>query len=239
MLNIFIGYDSREPVAYHVLAHSILARSSRPVSITPLVQSTLRERRIYTRERGATESTEFSLTRFLVPYLSEYKGISIFLDCDMLCLADITDLEFEICAANQVFNGPMYEQTPTRVAVMCAQHDYTPKPEDKFLGQPQTAYPRKNWSSLMVFDNAQCKALTPEYVNSASGLDLHRFNWLKDEQIGKLPLEWNWLVGEYPDNPAAKILHYTRGGPWFKQYRNTGHASEWTAEIKTMLAPCP
>lgn len=226
-LNIFIGVDSREYIAYHVLAHSIMTRASRPVSITPLIQQPLRASGFYDRERGPMESTEFSMTRFLVPFLSDYQGISIFLDCDMLCLTDICDLEFEMAKAH------MMEST---YAVMCCQHDYTPKDSTKFLGQQQTVYPRKNWSSLMVFNNALCKALTPEYVSKASGLDLHRFNWLKDEQIGSLSKQWNWLVGEYdPVSPGGlNILHYTLGGPWFPEYSNCPYADLWRAELEAI-----
>lgn len=223
-LRVFIGYDSKEPVAYHVLAHSILTRTSYPVSIIPLRQDTLRQAGVYTRERGPTESTEFSLTRFLVPYLSGYEGYSVFMDSDMLCRVDIAELYAPI-AMQIVGDGK---------SLLCCQHDYTPRETVKFLGNPQTSYPRKNWSSLMVFANDQCKALTPEYVNTASGLDLHRFKWLDDEQIGALPLTWNWLVGEYPENPDAKILHWTLGGPWFGRYTGpvgpTPLEQEWYRE---------
>src|SRR4051812_18969217 len=162
MLQIFIGYDSKEPVAYHTLAHSILRRSSIPVSIAPLVRGQLGH--VYSRGRGPTESTEFSLTRFLVPALSQYRGWSVFMDCDMLCRGDIAELTAHI-------------DTHYDKAVLVCKHDYAPNPAPKFLNQPQTAYPRKNWSSLMLMNAERCRALTPEYVNSASGLDLHRFKW--------------------------------------------------------------
>ena len=219
MLDIFIGYDPRESVAYHALAHSILRRSSVPVSIAPLVQSQLKG--IYRRPRGPTESTEFSLTRFLVPALSEYRGWSVFMDCDMLCRVDIAGLQKEM------------ERQPDKAVLVC-QHDYVPKTERKFLDQVQTRYTRKNWSSLMLFNNERCRALTPDYVNSASGLDLHRFAWVEDRLIGDLPLEWNWLVGEYAFNPAAKIAHYTLGGPYFEEYRSCDYADEWFAERRQM-----
>jgi hypothetical protein len=248
MLQIYIGFDSREPLAYHVLAHSIMQRASRPVSITPLIQPQLRACGLYTRERGATESTEFSLTRFLVPYLSGYEGTSLFLDSDMLCQADICELEFEVAQARiaghsieqkgHIKNGhirvPNFVEHHDSPAVWVCKHDYTPLEGDKFLGQQQTRYPRKNWSSLMLFDNAKCKALTTEYVNTASGLDLHRFNWVPDEQIGCLPLEWNWLIGEYPARPEAHMLHYTLGGPWFEASRDCDHADLWFAERNAM-----
>jgi hypothetical protein len=219
VFNIYIGYDPREAVAFYTLAHSILRRSSIPVSIAPLMQRQLK--RLYTRPRGPTESTEFSLTRFLVPALAGYRGWSLYMDCDMLCRADIAGLAAEI------------ERQPDK-AVLVVKHDYVPKTERKMLDQVQTKYPRKNWSSLMIFNNERCRALSPEYVNSASGLELHRFSWTDDAVIGNLPREWNWLVTEYPYNTEAKIVHYTLGGPYFDGYRDCDYAAEWFAEFESM-----
>jgi lipopolysaccharide biosynthesis glycosyltransferase len=217
MIRVFIGYDSREPVAYHVAAHSILRRASAPVSITPLVQDTLRSHGLYWRERAATESTEFSLTRFLVPYLADYTGRVVFMDSDVLCLGDIVEL---VNASG--------DDAPVSVV----QHDYTPKSATKMDGQTQTTYPRKNWSSLMVFNADRCRTLTPLYVNDTPGLVLHRLVWAP--RVARLSPQWNWLVGEYPPNPFAKILHYTLGGPWFAETRDTDHAKEWLAEFEAM-----
>ena len=219
MLTVYIGYDRREPVAYHVLAHSILRRSSVPVSIAPVKRELLGG--LYTRPRGPTESTEFSLTRFLVPALSGFRGWSLFMDCDMLCRVDIAALGREI------------ERQADKAVLVC-KHDYTPNPRNKFLNQVQTIYPRKNWSSVMLFNNEKCRALSPGYVNSAPGLDLHRFAWTRDDLIGELQLEWNWLVEEYKHNPQARIAHYTRGGPWFEEYRSCDYADEWRDELKLM-----
>jgi hypothetical protein len=219
MLNVYIGYDPNESIAFYTLAHSILRRASIPVAIAPLMRSQLRD--VYTRSRGPTESTEFSLTRFLVPYLSDYRGWSVFMDCDMLCLADIGELAQEIDRQRDK-------------AVLVCKHDYVPRTERKFLDQVQTKYARKNWSSVMLFNNARCRALTPAYVNSAAGLDLHRFNWTDDGSIGELPLEWNWLVGEYDHSLDAKIVHYTLGGPYFDDYRDCDYAAEWFAEREAM-----
>jgi hypothetical protein len=219
VLQVYIGYDPREAVAYHTLAHSILRRSSIPVSIAPLMQSQLKG--IYTRPRGPTESTEFSLTRFLVPLLSGYRGWSLFMDCDMLCRSDFAELEaFSSRAADK--------------AVLVCKHDYTPSPERKFLNQVQTVYPRKNWSSVMLFNNERCRALTADYVNNVTGLELQRFNWIDDAGIGELPLEWNWLVGEYKHNAAAKVVHYTRGGPYFEEFRGCDYAEEWFEENRRL-----
>lgn len=219
MLRIFIGYDPRESVAFHVLSHSLLRRSSVPLSVSPLVRSQLKS--VYTRPRGPTESTEFSMTRFLVPALSGYQGWSIFMDCDMLCRADIAGLAAEI------------ERQPDKAVLVC-KHDYTPRTERKFLGHVQTKYTRKNWSSLMLFNNARCRSLTSDYVNTASGLELHRFAWIDDASIGELSLDWNWLVGEYEYNPNARIVHFTIGGPYFAAYRDCDYAAEWFAERDSM-----
>lgn len=230
-LTIYIGWDAKEPAASAVLAHSILRRASKPVYLMPLTRKAVSH--VYTRPRGPLESTDFSMTRFLVPYLNGYQGHALFLDCDMLCLTD-------------VWHVMLYALADPGKAVYVAQHDYTPQGATKFLGQPQTAYPRKNWSSAMLFDCAKCQRLTPEYVNTASGLDLHRFHWLdgadgkeprlpSETWIGHLPLEWNWLVGEYAPNPDAKILHWTKGGPWFADYAQADHADVWRAEAADML----
>ena len=220
-LRIFVGYDSREPVAYHVLCHSILARASKPVLITPLVLGHLRDS--YTRQRGPTESTEFSITRFLVPYLSDYHGYSLFLDSDMLCLVDIYTLLDE--------RGTNFKD------VWVCPHDYTPKAGLKMDGKVQTVYQRKNWSSVMLFNNASaaCKRLTPEYVNTATGLELHRFQWCEDDRIGNLPLAWNHLVGEENQVKPPKLVHFTRGGPWFKGLEDCEYSADWFAERDAML----
>ncbi len=222
MLNIYIGYDPRESVAFHVLAHSLLRRSSIPLSVSPLVRSQLSS--IYTRARGPTESTEFSMTRFLVPYLSGYAGWSLYMDCDMLCRTDIAALAAEI-------------EGDADKAVLVCKHDYVPKSERKFLDQVQTKYARKNWSSLMLFNNERCRALDPRYVSAASGLELHRFAWTEDRLIGALEPEWNWLVGEYPHNAGARIVHFTLGGPYFPEYRACDYANEWFEERNLMEEP--
>ncbi len=220
MLNIFIGYDARETAAFHVLSHSLLRLATGPISITPLVREHFP---YFTRKRGPMESTDFSISRFLVPYLSGYQGYSLFMDCDMLAQVPINDLWQHIAT------GKPYK------AVWVCPHDYIPNSSLKMDNQVQTAYARKNWSSFMFFDNSECRILTPDYVNTATGLQLHRFEWLQDDQIGYLPLEWNWLVGEYAANyDKAKVLHYTLGGPWFPQHRYGPYADVWLTEYRRM-----
>ncbi len=213
-LRVFIGFDQNETVAASVLAFSIWRRATAPVLISQLRLDQLP----MTRARDPKQSTDFAFSRFLVPWLCGYEGPALFLDCDILCLGDVTTLY----------------AWPDK-AVNVVKHQYTPRSEDKFLGQQQTVYARKNWSSVMLFDCARCTALTPEYVNTASGLDLHQFKWLADDAIGALPLNANHLVGEYPPNPDAQIVHYTRGGPWFAKYRDCEYSAEWFAERKAML----
>jgi hypothetical protein len=218
-IRIFIGFDTKEAVAYHVLSQSILERSTLPVEFSPIVLSNLGG--IFTRERNALQSTEFSFSRFLTPYLSSFRGWSIFMDCDMLARADIAEL---------------WSLRDERYAAMCVKHDYTPKVETKFLGQTQTKYEKKNWSSLVMFNNDKCRALSPEYVNTATGLQLHQFKWLEnDDLIGSIPLTWNYLVNEYEKRNDAKLVHFTDGGPYFEEYKNDDYADEWFAARDRML----
>lgn len=218
-MRVFLGYDEREAIAYHVLANSILTRASEPVSVTPLYLSNLRK--VYTRPYK-NQSTMFSFSRFLVPYLCNYQGWALYMDCDMLMRADLAEL---------LSNIPMEAFSKD---VLCVQHDYTPKSNVKFNGNMQVSYPRKNWSSLMLFNNTRCTALTPEYVNNADPGDLHQMKWARE--IGALPLEWNWLVGEYPFNPLAKCVHFTNGTPCFPEYAACDYADEWFNERRITLA---
>ena len=209
MINIFIGFDEGEKVSYHILSESIRRQSSVPVSITPLCLSNLPE---FRRELQTNQSTEFAFSRFLVPYLSEYKGWSLFLDCDMMFRDDIKNL---------------WDMIDEDKSIMCCKHDYIPKQNVKFRGAKNEAFPKKNWSSFMLMNNQRCKMLTKEYVETASGLELHQFKWTHEENVGELPLEWNWLVGEYNYNKNAKNVHWTLGGPYFEDYARSDYADEW------------
>lgn len=219
MIRIFIGYDPREAIAFSVLAHSIHVRASMPVSIAPLMLSQLGG--ALTRERHPLQSTDFAFSRFLTPYLSDYEGWSVFMDCDMLVLDDIARL---------------WALRDERYAVMVVKHDHKPRESSKFLGQPQTQYPKKNWSSVMLFNNARCRALSADYVNAATGLELHQFKWLADEGlIGELPHRWNHLVGYDAPNRDVSLVHYTLGGPYFHEYTDCEYAREWFEARDAML----
>ena len=219
---VFIGYDPHERAAVNVLADSLVQHSSRPLAITPIVARQLDG--VLSRPRNPNQSTEFSFSRFLVPWLMDYQGWAIFMDCDMLARGDITEL---------------WHQRDERYAVMVVKHDHVPRESVKFLGARQTRYTRKNWSSLMLFNCSRCTALSPDYINSASGLQLHRLEWLPDERsIGSLPMgRWNHLIDVQPPAtaPAADggpaLVHWTLGGPWFRDYRFGGGvlAAEWLA----------
>ena len=213
MINVFIGYDSKEKVAFSVLAYSILRNSTKPVTITPVYLPNIKDD--FVRERNNLSSTEFSFSRFMVPHLMNYKGWAVFMDCDQLMLGDIADL---------------WRMRDDKYAVQLCKHDYTPEEDKKFLGQVQTKYEKKNWSSFMLMNCKKCSELTPDYVNSATGLQLHQFKWLEsDELIGDLPLEWNWLVDEPGYNTKSKVnnIHFTKGGPWFKEYANCSYSGTW------------
>ena len=221
MIRVLIGFDTVETVSYYVLSHSIQARCSEPVSITPLMLTQLSG--LMTRERHNLQSTEFSFSRFLVPHLCDYQGWALFMDCDMLVLDDMADL---------------WKLRDDNFAVQVVKHDHVPKETTKFLGKPQSKYEKKNWSSVMLFNNEKCKALTPDFVNTATGLELHRYQWLDgDHLIGDIPHRWNHLVGYDETVPVGEVsnLHYTIGGPYFDYYKDTDYAAEWFAEKDAML----
>ncbi len=219
MIDVFIGFDTNEEVAFHVLSSSIHKHSSKPVRITPIRLSQLKD--IFNRSSNKLQSTEFSFSRFLVPYLSGYEGYSIFMDCDMLFFEDINNL---------------WNKMDDRYAVMLAKHDYQPKDDTKFLNNKQSSYEKKNWSSVMIFNNKKCKALTTDYVNTASGLELHQFKWLEnDSLIGEIDLKWNFLVDEYPYDSNVFNAHYTLGGAYFKEYENCSYSAQWKKALKQAL----
>lgn len=219
-LKIFVGYDPAEAIAYHVCCNSILEHATRPVSFTPIGLMNMPKE--YDRPRGEKDSTEFAIARFLTPWFCNYKGYALFMDCDMVLRGDISRL---------------FDEADPSAAISVVKHDYVPKSQRKFLNQEQTQYPKKNWSSVILFNNKECEALTMDYVLQAHGLDLHQFKWIEDDQIGSLSPTWNHLVGEYPASDTALNLHYTLGGPYFEEYRKTDNASDWLEAFGRALEP--
>lgn len=218
-IRVFIGFDPREDVAFSVLAHSIHRRASQPVSITPVMLDQLKG--VYRRERNPLQSTEFSFSRFLTPYLCGFEGWALFMDCDMLMLDDVAKL---------------WAMRDERYALQVVKHVHVPKEDVKFLGAVQTKYEKKNWSSVMLMNCARCTALTPDYVNRATGLELHQFKWLaNDDLIGGIPERWNHLVGYDAPRTDAALVHYTIGGPYFSEYQGCEYAREWWQERDEML----
>lgn len=218
MLNIAIGYDNNFKMPAYTAAESILQRSSKPCSFLFLNRNTLGA---YTRPISQHDSTEFSNSRFMVPSLYNYDGWTLFIDNDMVVDADIAEL-FDYC--------------DDRYTVLVVKHNQVVKNNKKFLDKEQYPYQYKNWSSVMLFNNKKCTALTPDYVNTAPGLDLHQFKWINDHStIGSLPLEWNYLVdNENQSTNQPKLIHYTDGGPWFNQSRECKLAEKWTQVYNTM-----
>lgn len=206
---IFIGWDSRFPEPAQVLAHSIRQNASIPVEISYLNYAEIADEYGFHREPDPKASTEFTYTRFLVPYLCRYEGLALFLDNDMLCLADVAEL------AETPMDG---------LALRCVQHDYQPPEGIKMYGAVQQPYPRKLWSSLMLMDCSKLRCWTKEVVETASGARLHRFQDIPDEQLGSLDPAWNEV---YELTPETKLFHWTEGGPWYKQYRDCKFAQKW------------
>lgn len=215
MRRIYIGHTSYQDSVYQVAKHSILHHTS-DVACYPIKQANLRELGIYQRAEDVNGATEFSITRFLTPWLAGFKGWVLFCDNDVLALTSL---------------NPLFDLVDSKYALMCVKHAYTPSSLIKLDGQKQYLYPRKNWSSVVLWNAAHPKnqCLTPEYINQASPLHLHRFLWLHDEDIGEISHEWNWLVDWYhePKDGHPKLLHFTEGGPYFKHYQDVTYANLW------------
>ena len=224
-MKVFVGWDSREDIAYQVCKHSILSKQPN-AEVIPLKQNELREQGLYWRDVDKLASTEFTFTRFLIPELAHYQGWALFCDCDILFLRPIDEL---------------FALTDDKFAVMCVQHDYQPKNKSKMDGKIQSIYPRKNWSSLVLWNcgHPSNKKITSELINDpeTTGKYLHRFSWLDDKEIGSINHEWNWLVGWYeePKDGKPKAIHYTEGGPWFAEYRFCEFHEVWKKHLYEMM----
>ena len=210
---VFVGYDPREAIAYHTCVNSIIRHASQPVAIIPIALNLFQDY----KETHTDGSNHFIYTRFLVPHLMGFKGWAIFIDGDMIVRDDIMKL---------------WNLREVDKDVMVVKHDYQTCMPVKYLGAKNENYPRKNWSSVILwncnsFPNRQ---LTPEFVQKSSGSFLHRFSWLDDDRIGELPPEWNWLPDEYGPNLNAKLLHYTLGTPCFQEFADTPQGNEWHRE---------
>ena len=210
---IFVGYDPREAIAYHTCVNSIIRNSSQPVAIVPVALNLFRE---YS-ETHTDGSNHFIYTRFLVPYLMQHEGWAVFIDGDMIVRGDIAEL----------WNLRQLDKD-----VMVVKHDYKTRMTEKYLGAKNEDYPCKNWSSVILWNcnSHPNRRLTPEFVQKATGAELHRFSWIEDRRIGELPPEWNWLPDEYGPNPDAKLLHYTLGTPCFHEFADTPQGNEWHKE---------
>src|SRR3972149_771683 len=229
---IYIGYDPREDLAFHLARYSILSRTDRDsIWVLPLKLCNLkhilnrpiekREGKLWCPISQAPMSTEFAISRFSIPFL-EHKGWVLFIDCDTLILDDIRDL---FALAN-----PQY-------AIMVVKHNYQPTETTKMDGQTQTSYSRKNWSSVMMWnlDHPSNKNLTLEALNKWPGRDLHAFKWLKDEEIGELPQEWNFLAGiNQPSSQEPKLVHYTLGTPNIAGYEKCELSYLWWSEYNKL-----
>ena len=210
---IFVGYDPREAIAYHTCVNSIIRHASQPVAIIPLALNLFNDY----NETHTDGSNQFIYSRFLVPHLMEYTGHAIFIDGDMIVRGDIVEL---------------WNLRESNKDVQVVKHDYKTKMPVKYLGAKNEDYPRKNWSSVILWNcnSFPNRRLTPAYIQTATGAELHRFTWIDEERIGELPKEWNWLPDEYGPNPNAKLLHYTLGTPCFHEFATTPQGDEWHRE---------
>ena len=213
MIDVFIGYDPREAIAYHTCVNSIIRHSSKPVRLVPLALNLLEDY----DEHHTDGSNHFIYSRFLVPYLCGFSGHALYIDGDMILRDDIYKL---------------WELRETGRDVQVVKHDYQTKMSEKYLGSKNENYPRKNWSSVILWNcgNHPNRKLTPEYIQKSTGKHLHRFEWIDDDRIGELPKEWNWLPDEYGANPDAKLVHYTLGTPSFYDFATTPMGDEWHRE---------
>ena len=217
-INVVVGFDQKEAIAFHTFTQSVIEKSSLPVTFTPLAVNTLKDY----KEEHTDGSNAFIYSRFLTPYLNDFKGWAIFADGDMICQADIKEL---------------WDLRDESKALLVVKHNYKTKASQKYLGNINENYPRKNWSSVVLWNcsHPSHKILTPDFITQQTGKYLHRFSWLNDNDIGDLPIEWNWLAIEYPVNIKAKLIHFTLGTPCFMSYRNTEMANYWLEANKRSL----
>lgn len=227
---VVIGFDGREAEAFEICRASLLKHASRPLHIVKLDQAALRRAGLYRREwrlengqrvdQGDLKpfSTDFAFTRFLVPALMLYQGWALFCDCDFLFTADVAEL---------------FDLADERYAVRLVQHEHAPREAEKMGGTVQSAYRRKNWSSLVLWHCAHPanRALNDHVVNTYPGSWLHAFSWLRDKDIGTLPTRWNWLAGvSEPLGLLPSGIHFTLGIPGIHEgCEKAPYADRWLA----------
>lgn len=231
--SIWIGYDPKEVPGYNVARYSLMKYKLTTIQFHTLLLQDLIDRGLYKRpisrdKEGrmwddvsqAPMATEFSLTRFFLPHLT--KGWALFCDCDILVRSSIANL---------------FALADDRYAVMVVKHDHRPRSDRKMGNEIQTSYPRKNWSSVMLVncDHPANEKLSLAYLNNARGLALHQFAWLTDDQIGELPVEWNWLVNHSSSVFEPHIVHFTDGYPLFEGHENDPYADEWRQTHREFL----
>ncbi len=219
VINLVIGFDQREAIAFHTFTQSVIEKTSLPIKIIPLAIQSLKNY----AENHTDKSNDFVYARFLTPYLNNFQGWAIFADGDMICQADIKEL---------------WDMRDEKKALLVVKHRYKTKSKKKYLGNINEDYPRKNWSSVILWNcnHPKHRILTPNFVANQTGKYLHRFSWLDDNDIGELPKEWNWLAIEYPSNLNAKLIHYTLGTPCFKDYFNSDMSEIWHSALKRVTS---
>jgi hypothetical protein len=216
-LNIYVGYDSNMNDLEGVCKLSILksieeslggGKWNNYLEFKPEIKILdIAKLPDYNREY-ANQSTEFTYSRFLIPYLENYEGFSLFVDNDFIFTK--TPLS-------------MFNYLSPDDAVACIKYPHYEHDATKFDGEVNIDYPCKLWSSMMFFNNGHedCKKLTPEVVNTWTGKQLHQFEWT--DKISEIPQKYIFVEGY--DNPEEKWdytgIHYTRGGPWINDMDST------------------
>ena len=209
-ITVVVGFDQREAIAYHSFCQSILEKSTIPVQFIPLAINSL----YFYNENHNDGSNNFIYSRFLTPYICDFKGFAVYADGDMICNADISEL------------AVLFDRTK---AVQLVKHDYKTKRSIKYFGNENKNYPRKNWSSMVVFNcqHPANRVLTPQFIQEHDGAFLHRFQWLQDEEIGELDSTWNYLAIEYKPRKDAKLIHYTLGTPCLVDFKEAEMSDIW------------
>lgn len=209
-ITVVVGFDQKEAIAYHTFCQSILEKSTIPVHFIPLAINSL----YFYNENHNDGSNNFIYSRFLTPYLCDFKGFAVYADGDMICNADISEL------------ADLFD---TSKAVQLVKHDYKTKRSIKYFGNENKNYPRKNWSSMVIFNcqHPANRVLTPQFIQEHDGAFLHRFQWLQDDEIGELDSTWNYLAIEYKPRKDVKLIHYTLGTPCLVDFKEAEMSEIW------------